>query len=162
MSGYLLSIIGTVLLCALLTSIIPEGKTGNTIKGIAKLACLLVIIAPIPRFLRSTDLFDKIRKEGTENGEKKLEQSVIMTDGSFIDYYCEMRIRNAESVLREEILSKYSLETAVTLYWSFEDTSGDIRIDKIRIETQTPITEEKKKEMLDYLKKNYCSEVLIE
>ena len=54
MNGYLISVVGTVLLCALLTAILPEGKTANLIKAVAKLACLVAIIAPVPAFLQQS------------------------------------------------------------------------------------------------------------
>lgn len=166
MSGYLLAIIGTVLLCAVLTAIVPEGKTANTIKGIAKLACLIVIIAPIPRFLQSTDLFDSIRAENESESQKKSEESVIKIDESFINYYCEMRIRNAEDYIREEILDKFAQETEVSFVWQVEDGDEEflknIRIMQIRVKTESTIKQEEKNAMWEYLTKNYCSEVLIE
>lgn len=50
MSGYLLAIIGIVLLTGILSAVLPEGKTAKFIKGMTKLCCLAVILAPILGF----------------------------------------------------------------------------------------------------------------
>ena len=52
MSAYLLSIIGIVLLAAVLSAVLPGGKTGKFIKGMTKLACLAVILSPVLNFFR--------------------------------------------------------------------------------------------------------------
>ena len=65
-SGYLLTIIGTVLVCSLITAIAPEGKTTASVKGVAKLVCTLAIISPVLRFFKTGSietLFDKNRQE---------------------------------------------------------------------------------------------------
>lgn len=46
MSGYILSIAGIILLSSVVTLIAPVGKTGKFIRGITKLACLAVLLAP--------------------------------------------------------------------------------------------------------------------
>ena len=170
MNGYLLAVIGTVLVCSILTSIIPEGKTAGTIKGIAKLACLLVIIAPIPRFLQSFDFFDNLRGEEIVNKPENFEETVITTDSQFIEYYCEMRIRNAQTALATEIYEKYAVKASVTLSWRYENIDDEeteafeekIRITQMRVALEKPISQEEEKTMWEYLTKHYCSEVLIE
>lgn len=155
MNGYLLSVIGTVLVCSLLTAIAPEGKTSASVKGIAKLVCVLAIIAPVLRFFKtgSLDVFnDKNRQdffweEGIEAGD------------SFIQYYSEMRIRQAEEALEEELLKTYALNVEATLVWRMEE---EIRIEQICIKLPKNTGEEVKNNMWRYLTENYCSEVLIE
>ena len=51
MSSYLLIIVGSVLLSAILTAVIPSGKTANVIKGVTKAVCLLAILSPVPDIL---------------------------------------------------------------------------------------------------------------
>ena len=53
MSAYLLSIIGIVLLTAILSAVLPDGKTVKFIKGIAKLCCLAVILPPVHRIFNA-------------------------------------------------------------------------------------------------------------
>ena len=165
MNGYLLSIIGTVLICAVLTAVLPSGKTSGVIKGIAKLACVISIIAPIPNFLGNAKFFDTNSKKNTSKNNVNFSQSVIETDELFIKYYCEMRIQNTENALNEELLEKFSLSAQSDIDWRFkgkECDSDEIMITKISVKLQEEGTEDLKNDVWEYLTKNYCSEVLIE
>lgn len=155
MNAYLLTIIGTVLLCALLTAIAPEGKLSSSIKGVAKLVCILAIIVPILRFFETKSLDVFIDKNRQEN----FGEDVIEADGDFIEYYSEMRVHQAEILLEKELLEKYYLECEVLFVWKIEE---EIRIEQINIKLLQNANEEVKSNMCDYLTKNYCSEVLIE
>ena len=154
MNGYLLSVIGTILLSALLTAILPNGKTSAVIKAITKLACLLVIISPVFSYIQA--------ETGTsnENSSKNLSQSVIQTDESFITYYSEMRIQNAQVQLESEIKEKFGLDCRVVFTW--EHDKENIRIIKLTVQPQTELSEQQNSELYEYLTKNYCSEVVIE
>ncbi len=167
LDGYLLSIIGTVLLCSILTAVIPDGKTAGVIKGVTRLVCLISIIAPIPYFLGKENLFDRVGEENTKNANAFFPQTVIQTDESFIKYYSELRIQETERLLKAELESRFGRVLAVTLCWEFdgEDETIDadkIRITKILIKTEEEISEEERLAMSEYLTKNYCSEVRIE
>lgn len=156
MNGYLLCVIGTVLVCSILTAIAPEGRTLAVIKGVARLVCVLAIIAPVLTFFKTGELAvfsDKNRQDFfSEDG--------IQTQESFIQYYSEMRISQTEIALQEEMEEKYKVFSTITLSWSqFE---GEIRIDKIQIKLLKPTDEEVKRAVCEYLTNNYCSEVLIE
>ncbi len=165
MNGYLLKIMGTVLLCALFTAILPDGKTSSVIKSMTRLACVLIIVAPILSFFKSGTLEDLL--EGNE--EDFFAQSVIREDTEFIQYYSELRVQETQKALEEELSNKYSIAAKVELYWRMEvETFADvyatenIRVEGIRVETQGEVQEEIKQEVWRYLTKNYCSEVLIE
>lgn len=155
MSGYLLTVIGTVLLCAVLTAIAPEGKTSSVIKGAARLVCILAIVFPVLQFFKSGSLkvfTDKNRQEFFSN-------EVIEAEGEFIQYYSEMRVRQTEMALEEELFQKYSISTDVTLDWN---ATKNIKIDRINVSILNKTDEEVKRDMWRYLTDNYCSEVLIE
>lgn len=152
MNGYLLSVIGTVLLAAVLTAIAPEGKTSSIIKAVTKSACLLAIVAPIPAYLNSERSDEK-----NENTQTNFLQTVIETDEDFIKYYCEMRVRATAQAIEAELKEKFSVQTSVTLNWQYE--SDEIKIVRIIVKTENG---EDKTAMWEYLTKNYCSEVLIE
>ncbi len=159
MNEYLLTVIGTVLLCSVLTAMIPEGKTSPVIKGIVKLVCILTIISPVFRFLSSGDL-----KELTDKKSQDFfDGQVIAAEGEYIQYYCEMRVRQTESALEEELKDKFSLQSEVVLTWSLqEDEKKRIRIDGMSVKLLEEKGEEVKKEVWAYLTNTYCSEVLIE
>ncbi len=165
MNGYLLSVLGTVLLCAVLTAIVPEGKTSATIKGIARLACVLAIVAPVLRFFKTGD----VESIAIEKEENFFSQTGIDGEESYIKYYSDERIRNAEKALRAELKDKYEVETDVKVEYSLtvEDIyelypSTKICVERIRIQTQSQVGEEVKRAMWLYVTENYCSEVLLE
>jgi hypothetical protein len=154
-SGYLLTIIGTVLVCSLITAIAPEGKTTASVKGVAKLVCTLAIISPVLRFFKTGSietLFDKNRQE-------IFYEEVIDVDGEFIQYYSEMRIRQTEEAIEEELFEKYAISCEVCLDWSMQE---EIRIERIIVKVLENVGEEVKGDMRLFLLEKYCEEVLIE
>lgn len=160
MNAYVLSVIGTVVLSTILTFIIPEGKTASLIKGIAKTACVAVIVAPIVQFFYTGD----IPSFFYQNVQEIFSQSGIETDSEFIQYYSEIRLKEAQEKLQTELLEKYALETKVTLEWIWKEKDGkdEIYIVKIKVSDMEMQSDEKKNEVREYLSQNYCSEVQIE
>ena len=53
MTGWILSIVGTVLTVTLAEVMLPEGQTAKFIKGVISLMIIYVVIAPIPALLQS-------------------------------------------------------------------------------------------------------------
>lgn len=165
MSAYLLAIIGTVLFSALFTAILPDGKTSGLIKSIFRLVCVLAIIAPVLYFLSSGEWI----MVNEEKKETFLGEEVIQANNQYIQYYSEMRICEAESAIEEEIFNKYGLKTNILLTWELETSVVDnryemerIKITKICVITNKEEDEKTLKELWEYLKDNYCSEVIIE
>lgn len=166
MSTYLLGIVGTVLLCSLLTAILPNGKTSTLIKGIAKLACLLAIVAPVSTFLQAYNPRDET--DASKNDETFLEESGIQTDETFIQYYSERRIAFAERALERELNEKFNCEVTVQYAWDWysEDvlslyTDRTIIITRITVCGES-LSEEEQNAVIAYISKYYCREVLIE
>ena len=165
LSGYVLSVIGTVLLCSVLTVLLPEGRTAAIIKAITRLVCVLAIVAPVLKFLQSKN----ISFEDTQNSQGIFSETVIQTDESFIKYYSERRIAYAQTALEEELQQKFAADTDVIFTWqAVTDAYADkypwekLQITKIRIVNRKEQSEEVKGKMWDYVTENYCSEVLIE
>lgn len=165
LSGYVLSVIGTVLLCSVLTVLLPEGRTAAIIKAITRLVCVLAIVAPVLKFLQSKNSF----LDGTQNLQGIFSETVIETDESFIKYYSEQRIAYAQAALEEELLQNFAADTKVIFTWqTATDTYADkypwekIQITKIRIVNHEEQSEEVKQKMWNYVTENYCSEVQIE
>lgn len=150
MNGYLLSVIGTVLLSAVLTAIAPNGKTAFVIKNVAKLACLLVIVSPLLTYVQREKKGGDLKNNSTKE--------VINTDESFIQYYSEMKVRQAEETLEKEIFEKFSLSCRLTFSWELLEDEIFIR----KITVFSPVTTEEKEILYEYLTKNYCSEVVFE
>ncbi len=156
MSGYLLGVIGTVLFSALLTAIMPEGKTSGLIKAIARITCVLAIVAPVLGFLKTGSLSLSYDKKS----QTIFSQSVIEGQEEFIQYYSEMRVTQTQEALEKELLQKYGVQTVVRLEWTLEEDR--IKIIRILVDTEGKADKEIVKTMSEYLTKNYCSEVLIE
>ena len=164
MSGYVLSVIGVILISAILTAVLPSGKTSSVIKGVTRLACVLVIVMPILVFFQSGEW-----KIGKTFFQDDFSESVIQTDEAFIQYYSEMRVREAERKLEEELFKEFSVNANVTLRWEIETSEyasyyedEKIKITRIYVVNDKKQTEEVERAMWGYLTKNYCSEVLIE
>ena len=156
MNEYLLSIVGIVLLSAFLTVISPEGKTSGLIKAVTRLACTLAIVSPILQFFQSGNAaFTDIKKTGDI-----FSQSVIEAEESFIHYYSELRVRETELALENEIRQMHGLSVTVSLEWTQENEG--VCIKKIYVKTGEEQEEEVLENMWEYLTENYCSEVLIE
>ena len=165
MSEYLLSLIGIVLLSAILTGVLPEGKTAGLIKSVMRMVCILTIISPILTFFRSGAMSTSIWK----NSNAILSNEVIETDATFIHYYSEMRISETKKALEEELSKAFNVNCEAELVWTTEPESIGknttievIKITQIRIKMMEQLEEEVIREMWEYLTKNYCSEVLIE
>ncbi len=164
MSGYVLSVIGTVLLCAILTAILPSGKTGTVVKAVARLACVISIVMPVLGFFQSGEWsVGKIFFQGD------FAEEVIQMDEGFIQYYSEMRVREAQSALQRELLDEFGVETEVEICWTTEFgefaeyyQEQKIKITRIRVSNTEKQSGEVVSAMWEYLTKNYCSEVLIE
>ena len=135
MSEYLLGMIGTVLLCALLTSIFPQGKTAEIIKSVARLACLVAILAPILRFFVDGGNLDAF-----------FEKSVIQTDWKFIEYCSEKHIENAENLLESSLYEEFSVMAIISIQWRMETDEEEffqtekIKIEKINVQAQADDT----------------------
>lgn len=164
MNGYVLTVMGTVLISSILTMLAPNGKCSSLIKNMTKLVCLVVLIAPIPNLLGEKNLFDGIRGENTEQADVFLKDDSINADEEFINYYCELRVRETQTALKKDILARFNVVADVILSWGFVDgTDVDgLKITKITVKIPQTVEEGIKKKMCTYLTDNYCSEVLIE
>jgi hypothetical protein len=158
LNGYLLSIAGVVILSAILSSILPIGKTSGLIKLVMRMACILAIISPIITFFYTGSL----SLSGVKKSDVIFSQSVIEQERAFIHYHSEMRISETEKALEKEIFEQFSVESDVVLSWEFEADYDVIKITKIHVVLIEQKEGEVLKKMWEYLTKNYCSEVLIE
>ena len=158
MNGYILTVVSTVIITSFLTAILPSGKTASTVKSIAKTVCLIVIISPIMSFLQKGKL-------GTENSLNIFQENGIQTDFDFINYYSELSVEYAKTMLQNEIQEKFGVQTAVSLDWENQTKSDGynrVKINGIHVKFCVDIENETKEKVQDYLIKTYQSEVLLE
>lgn len=159
MSGYLLGVIGTVLFSAVLTAIIPNGKTASIIKSVARLACLVAVLSPLLSFLKNGEMFGE---NFTKTG--------IQTDTNFIEYCSKISIENAENSLEEHLQKRYGKQFKLTLLWEeVKKEEGAYEVERIKITKAIvsplsgTISKEERIDIEKYLMENFdCpSEVVI-
>ncbi len=164
MNGYVLSVIGTVLLSAILAAILPEGKTAVTVKGVMKCACVLIIVTPVLSFFQSND--EILVSNSYLNGY--FEKIGLIEDSRFIQYVSTERVKYAQECLEKELLKEYSAKVRITLEWREEERilegykTTAIKIEKISVQGIDKDNQKLRKDVLEYLTKHYCEEVLLE
>ena len=161
MTSYVLGIVGVIFVCAIITAILPEGKTAALIKGIARLACVLAILSPIFVFFQSSN------GTITEKLAIFFPKTVIQTDEEYIKYYSETRVALAETAIEKQLKTQYSVAVQVSIFWeqakeNGREDSAKLKITQIRIYTDGKQTQECVENMRAFIAENYCSEVLIE
>lgn len=137
MKEYILSIAGAVMLSAVVSMILPEGKMGKFVKGGLKLVVLVVLVSPFVSFFSGGSFdFSDGGKLKTDGGY--LEKSVsLMADADERDVYNLIKENfGVESVVRveyssEEFPSRKKISVIVVNFGIYgEDEHIDI-IDKI-------------------------------
>jgi len=160
MNGYILSVIGVVLVSALLTAILPDGKTNGIIKSVTKVACVFTIVAPIIEYFGE----NKSLKP-----EEIFTETVINGDVNFIDYCSKISVENAKEELEKALKEEIQTEITVELLWnyaneqtqlfgaSYEDRK--IQITKALLKTQEELSEESKRTIVEIIGKTGIYEV---
>ncbi len=153
MSEYLLSVIGIVLFSSILIAVLPNGKTGEMVRAIARIACVITILSPVVHFFVDAGKLDGFfREKGIE------------TEVAFIEYCSKERIEEAEELLKKELSEKYDAVEKVKLQWKNEEiyyggyTASGVKIEKILVYLNTEITNKTYKEMIEYLFSQYGCE----
>lgn len=116
MKSYVLSIVGAVLLSAVMSMIIPNGKIGKHIQGVGKLLVVLFLISPIITFIHD-------RTFSFQEGDLKYDQSYLETSAVLASE------REAERI-KIRIEEEYSIEIQVAVTRSAD---GSYRLEKILV-----------------------------
>lgn len=153
MSGYLLSVVGIVLFASVLLAIVPTGKTSEIVKAVARLACVITILAPIVQFFVS----------GGDFGTFFVESS-IQTESDFIQYCSKTRVEEAEEILQKKLEDKFGVQVDVDCLWHIEETQAgmyegqEIRIEKVFVKTMTEQSNDWKQTVETFIQKEYGCE----
>ncbi len=102
MQTYILSIVGAVLISAVVTMIAPGGKMGKFVKGAMKLFLLVVLVAPFVSFFRG----GKISVEGGNGGE-------IKEDPAYFMQCAELMERADEEEIATALMEEFGVAAAV-------------------------------------------------
>ncbi len=124
MKEYILAVCGSVVISALITLLLPEGKMGKFIGGILKLFCLLVMLMPL------FQMFEKYRPWDGEietSGEYE-------PDENFLMQAFKLQAETREREIEEEIAKEFSVEVDAELLWEYADYACNVTEIKIKIE----------------------------
>ena len=97
MQTYILSIVGAVLISAVITIIAPSGKMGKFVKGAMKLFTLIVLITPFVSWFQS--------------GELSLSAGVLKEDDGYFAACAEMLAKRDEEAISAAVREEFGLET---------------------------------------------------
>lgn len=164
MNGYVLIVLGVVLVSTVTTAILPDGKTSVFVKSISRLACVFVVVSPVFTFFQ----------KGI-NRENIFEETVINTDGAYIDYCSKISVENAEKVLKNTIEQEFDVVCDVCLVWRYDKETTDglngfflisyegerVKITEIQIRFIEEITESMKNEIINRIQTDTGCKVVI-
>lgn len=80
-TGWVLQIVGVVILSVLVDIIIPEGQTSKYIKSIFSVVVILVIVSPIPKLISMEFSVEEVFKD----------EQVEYVDEQFLEFYKEIQ-----------------------------------------------------------------------
>lgn len=124
MKEYILAVCGSVVISALITLLLPEGKMGKFIGGILKLFCLLVMLMP---------LFQMFEKYHPWDGEIET-SGEYEPDENFLMQAFKLQAETREREIEEEIAKEFSVEVDAELLWEYADYACNVTEIKIKIE----------------------------
>jgi len=160
MNTYVLSVIGVVLVSAVLTAILPEGKTNGIIKSITKVACVLTIVAPIIEYFGGNK---------NVNSEEIFAETVINSDLNFIDYCSKISVENAKGEIEKSIREEFGREITVELLWEYDNGQTQlfgsayedrkIKIYRAILKTKEELNVEAQRSIVEWIKKTGIDEV---
>lgn len=111
MSSYILSVCGAVIISALVSIIMPEGKTGKFINGIVKITCVLIMVSPIISWVYKL----KGEKSQSVNNIK------VDIDDDFLNYFNNVKAEELEKEIKKIIENQYDIEVFVEIDWQISN-----------------------------------------
>lgn len=95
MQAYLLSVAGAVLLSAVVSILVPEGRLGPVIRGVTKLVTLLLLVSPVISLLRGASF--------------SMEETAFEEDADFLSYCTERVEEHDETSVEAWLLEEYGI-----------------------------------------------------
>lgn len=123
MQAYIWAVCGAVIISALASILLPEGKTGKFINGILKLFCLSVMLTPLFAILAAGEL----PQGGNGSGQTEL-------DSSFIEYMFGRRAEADAEALDTAIESEFSIAVSAEILWDYAEYAYNVTDVNIKIE----------------------------
>ena len=124
MKEYILAVCGAVVISALISLLLPEGKTGRFIGGILKLFCLLVMLVPLFQMFEQFTI--------PENGQEV--SSEYEPDEDFLLYVYEKQAEAREEEIEEIVEKEFSVDVSTDVLWEYAQYGCNVTEIKIKIE----------------------------
>lgn len=123
MSAYILSICGAVILSALVTIIMPEGKIGKFINGVLKILCVFIMLVPLVNWV--SDLKFEGKGEGNE--------TEVSLDEDYLDYFFGKQAESFSEELEKIVEKEFSIKVLIVTDWECADYAFSVRKVQINI-----------------------------
>ncbi len=149
MTGWIMSIVGVVVIGVLIDVLTPEGESNKYIKGVYALIVVLVIASPIAKALKSDIDFSKYF------------DSAFQTDSTFVDYVNDDRKDEDEQKIANSLKLRGYENAQVVI---FERTGNIYGIDRVNVDITlcSHTKEECEEEIKEIVKKTVnCNEVRV-
>ena len=107
MEGYILAVCGAVILSALVTILLPEGKTGKFINGMLRVFCVAVMLVPL------YGMFEKFGAPSLPEGGS----DEVALDESFMErVFSEQALAQAEA-LEKSLSEDPGISVSAEILW---------------------------------------------
>ncbi len=123
MEKYVLAVCGAVILSALVTILLPEGKIGKFVNGMLKVFCVFVMLVPLYNLFADFSL--------PAAGESSSE---IELDGQFIDAVYSARAEQQAKALEETLAEEQGVQIAAEISWKCVEYAYEIEQVRVKIE----------------------------
>lgn len=124
MEGYILAVCGAVILSALVTILLPEGKTGKFINGMLRVFCVAVMLVPL------CGLFEKFGAPSLPEGGSE----EVALDESFMErVFSEQALAQAEA-LETSLSEDPGISVSAEILWECVEYAYTVREVRIEIE----------------------------
>ena len=110
MEGYILAVCGAVILSALVTILLPEGKTGKFINGMLRVFCVAVMLVP---------LYGMFEKFGAPSLPEGGSEEVALDEGFMERVFSEQALAQAEA-LEKSLSEDPGISVSAEITWSPE------------------------------------------
>ena len=125
MQAYIWAVCGAVIISALATILLPDGKIGKFINGILKLFCLAVMIAPL------FALFGQIAGDPPQGGE---DTGNAELDDDFIEYMFGRRAEEDAEALDKLLEEEFAIAVSAEILWDYAEYAYNVTDVNIKIE----------------------------
>lgn len=124
MKEYILAVCGAVVISALISLLMPEGKTGRFIGGILKLFCLLVMLVPLFQMFKQFTI--------PESGEEV--SAGYAPDEDFLIYVYEKQAAAREEEIEKLVGKEFSVDVNADILWEYAQYACNVTGIEIKIE----------------------------